>query len=58
MKMSTVLNLNGKEIEIRKRSSDVKWADRIYARIHQEREDCYLDITEVRELLKEMEELL
>jgi hypothetical protein len=55
MKIGTKLLFRGREVELLCRNSNVYWTDKIYARIHQETQDCYLDISEVRELLKEME---
>ena len=58
MKTSTVLSLRGRKAEINIRSKDIPIGlDRIYVRIYQDTQDCYLDMSEVKELLKEMEEL-
>lgn len=51
------LKLGRREVDIMTCDSEIHWADRVHCQIHQERQDCYLDISEVRELLQAMEQL-
>ena len=44
------------EINLRPNSRGAR--NPVYVRIHQTNEDCYLELSEVREILLEMEELL
>ena len=57
MRTNVVLDMNGKRIEINKRSTDVYWRDSVYVRIIEYGNSCYLELSEVQRILDEMFEM-